>query len=1011
MSVFNVSELEALMPEPEEVRTASKALLDGATAIDSITDSAAQSWGRLQAPDVYVIDGAEVVHSAYQPITTASQDLADDLGTVDKAANVFADAAVRLKSRLATAKADAEAFDQKTADDEDWNKDKDLDAEQQSITGELNSIRADLYEAERDFANAIKAIYGGDKYVETTEAGAGEGEVEYGFSRDSLNTASMEGNVPWAHPREFDKPWLQDVGDAVGSFAKGVWSGIKGTVTGLGNMVGLGGADAFAQTWKGLGKLATDLAIVAVPGVTAVMVATGNGQKVKDAANNLVAVGKAAVHWDEWKTDPAYAAGASSFDLASILLTAGAGATAKVGSVASKVGDVAATGSKVGKAVEVSGLGKAANVTVKITDMAEKIKIDTSRLAVNAGRNALDAGKTALGRVGHPGPDVDDAATTAGRAPVQSVDEAAAGSGTRTFPDQQTPAGGGSPRPAPYVPDSPAPAPGGTNLANDGGGTGTRAPVGTPEPDAPPRTEAPGTAADAPEPDNAPEADNAPEPDNAPANAPEPDDTGSGNAGTGNTDTAPEPSGPGNTDSSAGRGGPATLTDRDDAGQGSSAQAETAPAPKPDADGDAGRGAAHSDAPETDADTGRASAGSNAPETDADAGGPAARSDAPETDADTNAGTGRDAVDADGDPKGDNAAEAGNRPPTSTDTDSASADPKTLPDDGTSAPGQTAPGHTDVETPERSSVPDDDGGRTATGDPDGPDSAEASVPVRENGSDGTASGEGTGNGDASPADDAGAPPSDGDAPDAPGVPSAQERVADAIPEVKHRIEINDFDKPKTAWAKEGDVLQPNTQYDVAGRGTFYTDENGKVAVVTANSLPDRIHPDLNRPLPNVVYQVNDVVMYRTDSNANTVYAFIDDYRPRDGIRSEGIQRSVGGAGFQEMYPGMRPADVPNKYRYDGGHLIGTQSGGVRERINLQAMLRQVNQSVGGKNSFYRLEQQLIELSRQTPPVRLTLEIESIFDNGGKTPTEFVVEHAINGEFAGRKRFINASDGL
>ncbi|MDK1328993.1 hypothetical protein [Arthrobacter sp. zg-Y1143] len=39
----------------------------------------------------------------------------------------------------------------------------------------------------------------------------------------------------------------------------------------------------------------------------------------------------------------------------------------------------------------------------------------------------------------------------------------------------------------------------------------------------------------------------------------------------------------------------------------------------------------------------------------------------------------------------------------------AGADPKgdnpnTLPDDGTSAPGQTAPGHTDVETPGRSSM-------------------------------------------------------------------------------------------------------------------------------------------------------------------------------------------------------------------------------------------------------------------------------------------------------------------
>lgn len=960
------------MPEPEEVRSAAKALLDGATAIHTITEAAAHSWGKLQSPEVYAIDRAEVVFSAYRPITTASGDLADDFGTLDKAANTYADEAAALKARLAAAKADAAAFNRKTAGDDDWNKDQDLYDEQLAITGELNSIAADLSTAERNFANALTAIYGGDKYVETSQEGPGAGEVEYGHSRDSLNAASMEGNVPWAHPREYDKPWYQDVGDAVGSFAKGVWSGVTGTITGLGNMVGLGGPEAFAQTWKGLGKLAMDVAIVSVPGVSLALVASGNGQKVKDAADELLAVGKAAIHWDEWKSDPAYAAGASTFDLASILLTAGAGATAKVGSVASKVSDVAATGSKVGKVMDFSGLGKAADVTIKVTDFAEKLKIDTTRFAAQTGSEAFEAGKSALGRLGSNGPDVDDAAGAAakpaGRVPVQGLDDAPAGSGTRTLPDQQAPVSGGSARPAPYVPDSPAPAPGGTNLANDGGGTGTRAPVGTPEPDALHRTEAPATAADAPELDN----------------APEPDDARTGNAGAGNT--APEPS--------AGRGGPVSLADRDDAGQGSSAQAETAPAPKPDADGGTGRDAARSDAPETDNDADSA----------------AARTDAPETDADTNAGTGWDAVDADGDPKGDNAAEAGNRPPTSTDTDGAAAGPKTLPDDGTSAPGQTAPGHTDVETPERSSVPDNDGGRTATGDPDGPDSAEASGPMHRNGPDGTASVDGTGNSGSSPADDAGVPSSGGGTSDGSGVPSAQERVADAIPEVKQRIEIDDFNKPRTPWVREGDVLDPNTRYDVAGRGTFYTDENGRVAVVTANSLPEGIHPDLNNPLPDVVYQVNDVVMYRTDSNANTVYAFIDDYRERDGVRSESIQTSVGRAGFEEMYPGKSATDVEYGHRYDGGHLIGTQSGGVRERINLQAMIRQVNQSMGGKDSFYHLEQQLIELTKRTPPVHVGLEIRSVFANGGKTPTAFMVSHSEDGVFVDKRRFKNSIDG-
>ncbi|MCC3276978.1 hypothetical protein LJ753_13990 [Arthrobacter sp. zg-Y20] len=549
MAIFNVSELEAMMPEPEEVRAAAKALLDGATAIDTITEAAAHSWGKLQSPEVYAIDGSEVVFSAYRPIKTASEDLAGDFGTLDGAANTYADEVVALKARLAAAKADAAAFNRKTAGDDDWNKDQDLYDEQLAITGELNSIAADLSTAERNFANALTAIYGGDKYVETSEEGPGAGEVEYGFSRDSLNTASMEGNVPWAHPREYDKPWYQDVGDAIGSFAKGVWSGVTGTITGLGNMVGLGGPEAFAQTWKGLGKLAMDVAIVAVPGVSMALVATGNGQKVKDAADELLAVGKAAIHWDEWKTDPAYAAGASAFDLASILMTAGAGASAKVGSVASKVSDVAGTASKVGKAVDVTGLGKAADVTIKVTDFAEKLKIDTSRIAAQAGRNLFDGGKTTLPRIGQALPDADPSTP-----PLRNL--AAIGEGN----------GGGNTRTA--VPEASGRSAGRTGLA-DGNGSG-----------AAPR---PAHAAAAPEPDVAPRN---PAPGAHPAHDTSAPDAGSPAAPEASAPQAAAPAadGPGHgpDDSAARRSGAATAPDRDGSGPNA---APADPPQKPEGDG------------------------------------------------------------------------------------------------------------------------------------------------------------------------------------------------------------------------------------------------------------------------------------------------------------------------------------------------------------------------------------------------------------------------------------------
>ena len=440
MALFNVAALEALIPDPEAVRAAADTLLADANAIDATTQAAAEAWGRLQAPGVYAIDGSEVVFSAYRPITTASADLAADFTTMHGAASVYADEAAALKVRLESVKARISSFLGRIAGDDEWNKDEDLVNEQYNLTSDLNSIAADLSAAERVFANALNALHGGPEFVEASENGPGEGQVEYGFSRDSLNTAAAAGDVPWASPTEWDKPWYRDVGDAIGSFAKGVWSGVTGTITGLGNMIGFGGQEAFEQTWKGLGQLATDLAIVAVPGVSAVMAATGNGQRVQQAGENLIAVGKAAVHWDEWKTDPAYAAGAASFDLAAILLTAGAGATAKVGSVASKVADAAASGSRVGRALEVSGLGSAANTTVRIAEAAERLKIDTARFAVNAGQGAMQTGRAVVGTIG----ETTAAARSAVQHGLQQMDNALANAGQRMFPENRlVPAGSG----------------------------------------------------------------------------------------------------------------------------------------------------------------------------------------------------------------------------------------------------------------------------------------------------------------------------------------------------------------------------------------------------------------------------------------------------------------------------------------------------------------------------------------------------------------------------------------
>ncbi|GAA1922290.1 hypothetical protein GCM10009688_29150 [Arthrobacter gandavensis] len=489
---IDIAAFEAVLPDPEVIRAAAAALVSAVGDVVDTAEESATAWGHLQSPDVYDIAGSEVVFNAFRPVTVSATDLDSDVGTVDTAVLAYADTVDALKLRLDAVKADAANFFSRTRgrSQDDWDDDEGLIQAEQNIIGDLNRLYSDLQEAQRVCANAISAIYGGPKYVLTTEEGAGTGEVEFGFSGEQLDAAAVEGNVPWGQPTEWDKPWYRDAWDGVASFGKGVWSGVTGTVTGLGNMVGLGGAEAFEQTWKGLGNLAVNLVIMTTPAVQIALHASGNSDRVRQAGDELLAVGKAAIHWDEWQTDPAYAAGATSFDLASILLTAGAGATAKVGSVAGKIGDVANASGKVSAVVNASGIGKVAGVTVKVTDAAQAFKI-------NAITTVVDTSRVTVGKVGDAWQAADQfvidsskSALDSGRAALNSalnrVDTVLATAGHGRF---GTPAlagaGGAGPRVVAFTPDTPPARTGG------GSGAGSSVPHSAATPDAPVRTNVP----------------------------------------------------------------------------------------------------------------------------------------------------------------------------------------------------------------------------------------------------------------------------------------------------------------------------------------------------------------------------------------------------------------------------------------------------------------------------------------------------------------------------------------
>ncbi|MFC5336905.1 DNA/RNA non-specific endonuclease [Leucobacter denitrificans] len=203
------------------------------------------------------------------------------------------------------------------------------------------------------------------------------------------------------------------------------------------------------------------------------------------------------------------------------------------------------------------------------------------------------------------------------------------------------------------------------------------------------------------------------------------------------------------------------------------------------------------------------------------------------------------------------------------------------------------------------------------------------------------------------------------------------------PEANHRIEV---ENPGSRTQFPHDGLEPNTAYVVEGRGTYYTDASGTVTHVETDYGPNSApNPDLNHPAPNTTYVVNDRHVFVTDALSRTVEVHV----PRlelipDTPRSSSIQRSVG----QSAGPG-----------HDGGHLIQNAAGGGRERINIVAMLEELNRSVSPENklteNYYDFERLLRGALNDKSDVRLDLYVRYDEDT---TPTRIDAEYSIDGEW-------------
>ncbi|WP_432052625.1 hypothetical protein [Streptomyces xiamenensis] len=272
----------------------------------------------------YTAPEAEQLFATTGPARDRAAEFADDLAAVRSALWDYHEEITPIVGRLNRLRYETEQFVESIRNDDDWKKSESKVDRNNTLLTDISTTIAQFWAAERSCANRINALWGGPQW--TTDDGSG-GEHMYGVSEEEMAQA---GETPWGRAVEREYSWYR-VDQHLKSF---VWDGIIvdgiwGTITGLGGLLGFQGWDVFKESWKGLGQLATGLAIVTSP-LNALAYSLMPDGAVRDWMDDSLDVtretAKGLVAWDMWSEDPARAAGLTTFNVLTTVASFGAGA-------------------------------------------------------------------------------------------------------------------------------------------------------------------------------------------------------------------------------------------------------------------------------------------------------------------------------------------------------------------------------------------------------------------------------------------------------------------------------------------------------------------------------------------------------------------------------------------------------------------------------------------------------------------------------------------------------------
>ncbi len=362
----------------------------------SVRDNGSDVHAKWQAlAGVYEAPESGLLLDVMSPVGTQATTAGDNLQTLGRALSRFADDVRPIKAELDSLRAQATAFvdyvvgpgvqvretnpawirnrsrpgradgsgganiPQYHYVQKEWHEHQESVDRNNELIAAVNAAQVRLWDAERTCANAIRALYG----AAPLRAFQSEDDpLGYGLEEIPEGT-----EMPWGAAVERS----EGCGEATFNFVVKdfLWEGIVvggiwGTVEGLGTLT-LGynpatgdffSGEAYGAAWGGLGMLVAGSVMnspVFMPMMLADqgMEAWGGGgflpQEVRDfkarADEVALEMGKGLIAWDSWQDDPGTALGESVFNVATILIPAGAAVTGvkTAGGAASVMGRMA----------------------------------------------------------------------------------------------------------------------------------------------------------------------------------------------------------------------------------------------------------------------------------------------------------------------------------------------------------------------------------------------------------------------------------------------------------------------------------------------------------------------------------------------------------------------------------------------------------------------------------------------------------------------------------------------